>query len=91
MELVILKVSDWKQSKQGHRYKYVFFKDEATGKSYRSCIYEAMRNYQRWQNLLVPGNVLNGLRERSKGLIDADSQVNFVRKMELPSHVKENA
>lgn len=89
MELVILKVGDWRESRQGARYRYVFFKDELTGQSYKSCIYEAMRNYTRWKDLLEPGNVLSGLRERSKGLIDADSQPVFVRHMELPEKIRE--
>lgn len=82
MELTILKVTDWKTSKHGGRYKYVFMKDEATGKSYKTCVFENMRNYQRWNSIIQPGNLIAGCRVRKGNLIDADSQVWLKRKAE---------
>lgn len=83
MELAILKVTDWKTSKHGGRFKYVFMKDEKTGKSYKTCIFENMRNYQRWAQIAVTGNIVAGCRVRSGNLIDADSQVWLKQKAEV--------
>lgn len=83
MDLVILKISNWKPSKHGGDYKYLFMKDEATGKSYRTCIFKDMRNFQRWSNLMEVGNVIAGCRVRKANLIDADSQVWLKGKAEL--------
>lgn len=75
MELVILKISNWKPSKHGGEYKYLFMKDESTGKSYNTCVFRDMRNYQRWADLMQVGNIIAGCRLKSGRLIDADSQV----------------
>lgn len=87
MELVILKMSDWKPSKHGNMYRFLFMKDEKTGKSYRTCIFKDMRNYSRWVNLMEVGNVIAGCRSRGakSNLIDADSQVWLKGKAEMPA------
>ena len=86
MELVILKITDWKPSKHGGKYKYIFMKDESTGKSYKTCLFDNMRNYSRWSNIAQVGNVIAGCRLRNdKGtLIDADSQIWLKGKAEMP-------
>tara|TARA_R110000751_G_scaffold82206_2_gene165494 strand:- start:272 stop:583 length:312 start_codon:yes stop_codon:yes gene_type:complete len=65
------------QSKYGQTFYYVFFKDE-NGKSFRSCIYVNMRNFEKWKSILKSGMVLDNLRLKQKGLIDADSNFNVV-------------
>lgn len=65
------------KSKYGDTFFYVFFKDQ-NGKSFRSCIYENMRNFAKWKRILKPGMVLDNLSLKSKGLIDADSQFQII-------------
>ena len=65
------------KSKYGDSFLYVFFKDE-NGKSFRSCIYKNMRNFQKWEKVLKPGMVLDNLKLKIKGLIDADSQFQII-------------
>lgn len=83
MDLVILKMSKWQTSKHGSEYRYLFMKDEETGKSYKTCLFKEMRNFSRWVNLMAIGNVIGGCRVRSGNLIDADSQVWLKGKVEL--------
>lgn len=86
MELTILKITDWKPSKHGGDYKFMFMKDEATGKSYKTCIFKDMRNYSRWVNIMEVGNIIAGCRVRQGTLIDADSQVWLKGKAELKAN-----
>lgn len=86
MELTILKVSPLRPSKYGKKYRYVFMKDEKEGRSYKTVLFEDMRNYQRWQHLLEPGNVIAGCRVKKGNLIDADSQVWLKGKVKLEEH-----
>ena len=65
------------QSKYGDTFFYVFFKDQ-NGKSFRSCIYQNMRNFAKWKNVLKNGMVLDNLTLKDKGLIDADSQFHII-------------
>lgn len=65
------------QSKYGKSFYYVFFKDE-NGKSFRSCIYVNMRNFEKWKRVLKSGMVLDNLKLKQKGLIDADSNFNVI-------------
>lgn len=85
MDLTILKMTDWKPSKHGGDYRFLFMKDEATGKSYRTCIFRDMRNIQRWNKIMAVGNIIAGCRVRNGSLIDADSQVWLKGKAEMPA------
>lgn len=71
---MIAQITSYKQqkSKYGDAFFYVFFKDQ-DGKSFRSCIYQNMRNFSKWKNVLKNGMVLSNLVLKQKGLIDADS------------------
>ena len=68
-------ITSFKQhkSKYGDIFFYVFFKDQ-NGQSLKSCIYPNMRNFQKWDRVVKPGMVLDNLKFKKKGLIDADSQ-----------------
>ena len=68
-------ITSFKQhkSKYGDIFFYVFFKDQ-NGQSLKSCIYLNMRNFQKWDRVVKPGMVLDNLKLKKKGLIDADSQ-----------------
>lgn len=71
MRATLLK-TEKRVSKFGGNFWYVFFKGE-DGKSYRSCLYPACRNFLRWQPFIGKEGVeLEGLIARGR-LIDADS------------------
>ena len=72
-------------SKYGDTFFYVFFKDQ-NGKSFRSCIYQNMRNFAKWHKILRSGMVLDNLSLKAKGLIDADSsfQIVGIRNLKKP-------
>tara|TARA_R100000278_G_C5475538_1_gene166296 strand:+ start:185 stop:484 length:300 start_codon:yes stop_codon:yes gene_type:complete len=82
-----LQITSFKKqkSKYGDTFFYVFFKDQ-DGKSLRSCIYQNMRNFAKWKNVLIPGMVLSNISLKQKGLVDADSHFNIVgiRKFKKP-------
>jgi len=53
---------------------YLFFNDGM--RSYRTCIDVSYRNYQKWAKLIKNikrGDLVKGLRVKSRGMIDADS------------------
>tara|TARA_R110000796_G_scaffold206680_2_gene323006 strand:- start:20 stop:343 length:324 start_codon:yes stop_codon:yes gene_type:complete len=74
------------KSKYGDVFFYVFFKDE-NGQSLKSCIYPNMRNFQKWDKVVRPGMVLDNLKLKHKGLIDADSQFHVVGIKEIKKPV----
>lgn len=66
-------------SKYGGSFFYLFLKG-VDGKSYRTCLYPNCRNFSRWRRIIKMAENnkeiwLTGLRERKKGLIDADSKM----------------
>ena len=77
-------------SKYGDVFFYVFFKDQ-NGQSLKSCIYPNMRNFQKWDKVVRTGMVLDNLKLKHKGLIDADSQFQVVgiKEIKKPDVVKE--
>lgn len=83
-EFHILKVEK-KPSKINHVFWYVFFKGD-DGKSYRTCLDPANRNFKNWQHIVEPGNVLGGIRlklYKGRPIIDADSTPKVIRFMDL--------
>lgn len=68
----VLKIGDRQKSKYQGFYYYVFFKG-SDGKSYRTCITDACRNFGMWQGVKV-GDIVTGLRVKKDELIDADSE-----------------
>ena len=74
------------KSKYGDTFFYVFFKDQ-NGQSLKSCIYPNMRNFQKWDKVVKPGMVLDNLKLKHKGLIDADSQFQVVGIKEIKKPV----
>ena len=67
----VLKIGERQKSKHRGFFYYVFFKG-SDGKSYRTCITDACRNFAKWEDVKV-GDVLTGLRVKKDELIDADS------------------
>lgn len=70
-------------SRHGGVFYYVFFSDMA-GHSYRTCLYPACRNWQRWRVVVEKFNQgceiwLDGLKLKKEGLVDADSPFFYYR------------
>jgi len=78
MKALITKVDDVRKSKRGETvtFRYVFFKDLETGKSYRSCISPEFRNYANWTGIKT-GMILDNLSTKGT-LVDADSDYKIV-------------
>ena len=65
-------------SKFGGDMYYLFFNDGE--KSYRTCIYTAFRNFHKWERLIKnisKGDIVLNCIEKSKGMIDADSNPRY--------------
>ncbi len=84
MKAVITKVEKKSSLYGGNCYLITFKSDE--GKSYRTWIYENCGNYKRWAKIieLGVGTVVKGLVVKGKRLIDGDSFVEIVEKVEKP-------
>ena len=66
-------------SKYGGHFWYMFFKGE-DGKSYKTCISPACRNFERWEQVLgAIGLKLDKLNIKKGNLIDADSPFSYER------------
>ena len=53
-------------------YFRVQMKDVDTGEFYQTDIVPSFRNFSKWRGKLEEGNVLDGMRLKSPGKIDAD-------------------
>lgn len=78
MELKVLKIQE-KPSKYGGKFYYIFFKDQSSGKSYRTCVFPQCRNYGAWNRLIRDFTrdtdhdfIARGLRVKKGTLLDAD-------------------
>jgi hypothetical protein len=82
----ILKVEQ-KPSKINRNFYYLFFKGD-TGKSFRTCLDPANRNFAHWKSLIRVGNVLTGLTFKlynGSWIIDADSHPRLDHYEPLPA------
>lgn len=73
-------------SKVNREFYYVFFKGDS-GKSFRSALDPANRNFAHWKNLLKVGNVLTGINlkyYKNTWIVDADSHPKLDHYEELP-------
>lgn len=68
----IVKVSPQQASRYGGWYRHVFLKAD-DGSSAKTCITDACRNLRQWEGVLRVGIKITNLRQKSPGLIDADS------------------
>lgn len=81
----VLKI-DKKPSKINRVFYYLFFKGD-TGKSFRTCLDPANRNFNNWRAFMKVGNVLAGISFKNyKGswILDADSRPRLVRYEPMP-------
>jgi len=61
-------------SRFGGQMYYIFFNDGNS--AFKTCVDTTFRNFKKWEKLIknaIPGDIVVGLRVKSKGLIDADS------------------
>lgn len=66
------------QSRFGGIMYYLFFTDGE--RSYKCCVDTTFRNWAQWQKCvsnIKRGDLVKGLRVKSKGLIDADSRPRY--------------
>lgn len=57
---------------------YIFFSDGE--KSFRTCVDSEYRNFVKWKKLIknaTAGDIVLGLRQAQKGIIDADSNPRY--------------
>ena len=76
MKATLLK-TEKRLSRYGGYFYYSFFKGK-NGKSYYSCLYPKMRNFEQWRPFIMRVNVeLDGLKlvKGKNRLVDADSPV----------------
>ena len=71
MKGTILKVYSTLSEKTGKVATALFIKGD-NGQSYKTWIDSGYGNYKFWKDKMVVGNVLSGLKEAKKGVIDAD-------------------
>jgi len=76
MQATITKIHQPKQSRNGNIFIRVEFKLD-TGKWAKTDICPDFRNYKRWEDKLQVGNILEGIRLKSRLAVDADSPVEF--------------
>lgn len=66
------------KSRFGGQMYYLFFNDGQ--RSFRTCVDSTFRNFGKWERLIknaIAGDIVVGLVEKSKGLIDADSNPKY--------------
>jgi len=66
-------------SKYGGKFYYVFFKDNE-GKSYRTCIHDKCRNFNKWKSVVESNSnpILDNLNVIKETLVDADSNFTII-------------
>lgn len=79
----IIKIDPLKASRNnGQAFRRVYFRIKEKVDSEKSIwgktdLVPTFRNYARWKDLLVVGNILGGIRLKKKDEVDADSPVFF--------------
>ena len=82
----IYKNQKTRPSRFGGTLYYLFFNDGE--RSFRTCIDSTFRNFTKWRKLIKNakrGDVFVGLKIKSKGLIDADSNPRLVSNVYFPT------
>lgn len=81
-----IKISKSYNSKHGGEIFYLFFKDE-DGKSFRTVLYDNMRNFSNWVDIInnaERGDEIGNLRTilyKGKPIVDADSRPTNITKI----------
>lgn len=91
----IIRIDDMKSSRnKGHAFKRVYFKVASKDKLdefqwAKTDLVPTFRNYARWKDLLVVGNVLSGIILKDPVTVDADSTPVFIQNNALKSDEKQ--
>jgi len=82
----ITKIDTLKSSRnKGEAFKRVYFKLKIREGEFvwaKTDIVMSFRNYKNWKGLLLEGNILDGLKLKVPGTVDADSKPILLRKAE---------
>ncbi len=87
--LEFVKTSKIYKSNHGNEFRYIFFKDNIKGKSYRTAIYNNMRNFNNWREVIEKaerGDYIDNLfikLYKGKPIIDADSRPKLITAKEM--------
>lgn len=79
MNATFVKIGKPYKSKHGGHWFHIYFTGE-DGKSYRTALFENMRNFNNWKNVLEyakRGDIISNLKTKlynGKPIVDADSQ-----------------
>ena len=82
--LEFVKVGKQYTSKHGGKWFHIYFKDE--NKSYRTALFDNMRNFNNWQQIIdnaERGDFIDNLRMKiykGKEIVDADSMPKLITK-----------
>ena len=82
--LEFVKVGKQYTSKHGGKWFHIYFKDE--NKSYRTALFDNMRNFNNWQQIIdnaERGDFIDNLRMKiykGKEIVDADSVPKLITK-----------
>jgi len=77
MTLEFVKIGKEYTSRHGGKWFHIYFKDE--NKSYRTALFENMRNFKNWSKIITHaerGDLIDNLRMKiykGKEIVDADS------------------
>ena len=84
--LEFVKVGKQYTSKHGGKWFHIYFKDNIKNKSYRTALFENMRNFSNWQHIInnaERGDFVDNLRMKiykGKEIVDADSMPQLITK-----------
>ena len=82
--LEFVKIGKEYTSRHGGKWFHIYFKDE--NKSYRTALFENMRNFSNWQNIInnaERGDFIDNLKMKTykgKEIVDADSMPKLITK-----------
>ena len=77
--LEFVKVGKTYNSKHGDKWFHIYFKDTENKKSYRTALYQTMRNFKNWKQIVEKaqrGDYIDNLKMKlynGREIVDADS------------------
>tara|TARA_R100000231_G_scaffold55525_2_gene46323 strand:+ start:314 stop:637 length:324 start_codon:yes stop_codon:yes gene_type:complete len=97
--LEFVKVGKTYKSNHGGKWFHIYFKDNDNGKSYRTTLYENMRNFHNWKKIVdsaTRGDYIDNLKfklYKGKKIVDADSHPKLISQddiLEIEKSIFEN-
>jgi len=84
--LEFVKIGKEYTSRHGGKWFHIYFKDNIKNKSYRTALFENMRNFSNWQHIInnaERGDFVDNLKMKTykgKEIVDADSMPKLITK-----------